>query len=297
MLRYRVSETDDGLVGEEGSFAICSFWLVSALAEIGETAARPGAVRAAARLRLAARAVRRGDRRDLGPPPRQLPPGVHPPRADQRGDARHPRRPAARPRAAAARHPPPGAGAMSHEPVVTRCETVEEAAAAAAEVLATAIAAGPRRSAAWRTSRSPAARRRAPPTGCSASELRDWRDVHLWYGDERCRPARRPRVDAPPGDGARSTRPARRGTRCAVELGCEGARGGLRGGARRHGARHRAATAWGPTATRRRCSPATRCCDAEGVAVCVARLAQAAARARDAHARQAQRVAAGSCCS
>jgi len=37
VLRYRVSETDDGLVGEEGSFAICSFWLVSALAEIGET--------------------------------------------------------------------------------------------------------------------------------------------------------------------------------------------------------------------------------------------------------------------
>src|SRR4029450_4325038 len=31
VLRYRVSETDDGLVGEEGSFAICSFWLVSAL--------------------------------------------------------------------------------------------------------------------------------------------------------------------------------------------------------------------------------------------------------------------------
>jgi GH15 family glucan-1,4-alpha-glucosidase len=37
VLRYRVQETDDGLSGEEGSFAICSFWLVSALAEIGET--------------------------------------------------------------------------------------------------------------------------------------------------------------------------------------------------------------------------------------------------------------------
>jgi alpha,alpha-trehalase len=34
--RYRVQETDDGLEGEEGTFAICSFWLVSALAEIGE---------------------------------------------------------------------------------------------------------------------------------------------------------------------------------------------------------------------------------------------------------------------
>jgi len=36
VLRYRTEETDDGLSGEEGSFTICSFWLVSALAEIGE---------------------------------------------------------------------------------------------------------------------------------------------------------------------------------------------------------------------------------------------------------------------
>ena len=36
VLRYRVEETDDGLSGEEGSFTICSFWLVSALVEIGE---------------------------------------------------------------------------------------------------------------------------------------------------------------------------------------------------------------------------------------------------------------------
>jgi len=36
VLRYRVQETDDGLSGEEGSFTICSFWLVSALVEIGE---------------------------------------------------------------------------------------------------------------------------------------------------------------------------------------------------------------------------------------------------------------------
>ncbi len=36
VLRYRVEETDDGLTGEEGTFAICSFWLVSALSEIGE---------------------------------------------------------------------------------------------------------------------------------------------------------------------------------------------------------------------------------------------------------------------
>jgi GH15 family glucan-1,4-alpha-glucosidase len=36
VLRYRIEETDDGLSGEEGTFAICSFWLVSALAQIGE---------------------------------------------------------------------------------------------------------------------------------------------------------------------------------------------------------------------------------------------------------------------
>ena len=36
VLRYRVDETDDGLSGEEGVFTICSFWLVSALVQIGE---------------------------------------------------------------------------------------------------------------------------------------------------------------------------------------------------------------------------------------------------------------------
>jgi len=36
VLRYRTEETDDGLGGEEGSFTICSFWLVSAFSEIGE---------------------------------------------------------------------------------------------------------------------------------------------------------------------------------------------------------------------------------------------------------------------
>ncbi len=36
VLRYKVDETDDGLSGEEGTFLICSFWLVSALSEIGE---------------------------------------------------------------------------------------------------------------------------------------------------------------------------------------------------------------------------------------------------------------------
>jgi GH15 family glucan-1,4-alpha-glucosidase len=36
VLRYRTEETDDGLSGKEGSFLICSFWLVSALSVIGD---------------------------------------------------------------------------------------------------------------------------------------------------------------------------------------------------------------------------------------------------------------------
>jgi GH15 family glucan-1,4-alpha-glucosidase len=36
VLRYRTDQTDDGQSGEEGTFLICSFWLVSALSEIGE---------------------------------------------------------------------------------------------------------------------------------------------------------------------------------------------------------------------------------------------------------------------
>jgi GH15 family glucan-1,4-alpha-glucosidase len=36
VLRYHTDETDDGLSGKEGTFLICSFWLVSAFAIIGE---------------------------------------------------------------------------------------------------------------------------------------------------------------------------------------------------------------------------------------------------------------------
>ena len=36
VLRYRTDETDDGMSGKEGTFLICSFWLVSGLAAIGE---------------------------------------------------------------------------------------------------------------------------------------------------------------------------------------------------------------------------------------------------------------------
>jgi len=36
VLRYKTGETDDGLSGKEGTFLICSFWLVSALSIVGE---------------------------------------------------------------------------------------------------------------------------------------------------------------------------------------------------------------------------------------------------------------------
>ncbi len=48
VLRYRIDETDDGLHGKEGTFLICSFWLVSALSEIGEDSKARAPLRAAA---------------------------------------------------------------------------------------------------------------------------------------------------------------------------------------------------------------------------------------------------------
>jgi 6-phosphogluconolactonase len=110
---------------------------------------------------------------------------------------------------------------VSDEPVVTRCETVEEAVARAAEVLATTIASA-------RTVRGEA---HVALSGGSTvgqvyralgPELPDWRDVHLWYGDERVVPL----------DDPESTHRLATGTLdapdavwhpLAVDLGCEGA--------------------------------------------------------------------------
>ena len=89
VLRYRVEETDDGFTGEEGTFTICSFWLVSALCEIGEYhRARKLCAKLlsfAGPLELYAEEIDPHS----GAAPRQLPAGVHPPGADQRGAARH----------------------------------------------------------------------------------------------------------------------------------------------------------------------------------------------------------------
>ena len=92
VLRYRTDETDDGLSGKEGTFLICSFWLVSALAIVGEQQRARDLMERLLRDRVAARPLRRGVRRRHRPPPRQLPAGVLPPRPDRGGRADHPRR-------------------------------------------------------------------------------------------------------------------------------------------------------------------------------------------------------------
>ena len=104
VLRYKVEETDDGFQGEEGTFTICSFWLVSALVEIGEVARARQLCEKLLSYASPLAAVRRGDRPPQRPPPRQLPPGLHPPGPDQRGHARDPGRGRRRPQPL----PPPG---------------------------------------------------------------------------------------------------------------------------------------------------------------------------------------------
>jgi len=110
---------------------------------------------------------------------------------------------------------------MSDEPVVTRCETVDDVADRAADVLATAIDAA-------RTVRGEA--HVALSGGSTVGQvyrrlgplLPDWRDVHLWYGDERV-----VALDDPESTHrlATSTLDAPDATwhPLAVDLGCEGA--------------------------------------------------------------------------
>ena len=94
VLRYVTGETDDGLSGKEGTFLICSFWLVSALSIVGEREAGDGPAGAPAADRLAARPVRGGVRGGSLPAPRELPAGVLPPRTHRGRGPDHPRRPA-----------------------------------------------------------------------------------------------------------------------------------------------------------------------------------------------------------
>ena len=87
VLRYRNQEglNADGLEGEEGTFVICTFWLVSAPRARGRARTRRVAVRPARLVRERRRADRRGDRHGERRAARQLPAGVQPHRADHGG--------------------------------------------------------------------------------------------------------------------------------------------------------------------------------------------------------------------
>ena len=63
VLRYKVDSTDTGFEGKEGTFTICSFWLVTALAMIGELDCQ-GIVQEAVVIRQPDASLRRGNRRD-----------------------------------------------------------------------------------------------------------------------------------------------------------------------------------------------------------------------------------------
>ena len=265
MLRYRVEETDDGLAGEEGTFTICSFWLVSALVEIGEHDRARDAVREAARLRVSPlQPVRRGDRRAHRPPPRQLPAGLHAPGADQRGHARHPRRRGAR--RASSRCSTPRRrelAAVSDEPARHPLRPTAEAVGRRARRRD-----GRRDRRRSRTIRgaahvalsggsTPSARLRA-----ARPARRDWRDVHLWYGDERCVPLddeesnhrlARETLDAPERDVAPASPASSAATRRPRRLRAGARRRRARRRAERHGPRrpHRVALPRPPEAARR----------------------------------------------
>ena len=86
VLRYRNEEglNADGLTGEEGTFVICSFWLVSALAKAGEIDRAERLFDKLVALRQRPRAAGRGDRHRERRAAGQLPAGVQSHWADYR---------------------------------------------------------------------------------------------------------------------------------------------------------------------------------------------------------------------
>ena len=143
---------------------------------------------------------------------------------------------------------------MSH-PIVTRCADPEAVAPRVAEVMAAAIDGARTIHGAAHVALSGGSLARAYELVGPA--LPDWRDVHLWYGDERCvalddeesnhrardRAPRRARRDLAPGArpssaATRRPRPTRRRSPASPSTS--------------------RSTAWGPTATPRRSSPASR---------------------------------------
>ena len=89
VLRYKVEGTDTGFSGDEGTFTICSFWLVTALAMIGEQHRARALCEKLLSFAGTPDAVRGRDRRDHRPASRQLPAGLHASGADRGGVAAH----------------------------------------------------------------------------------------------------------------------------------------------------------------------------------------------------------------
>jgi 6-phosphogluconolactonase len=75
---------------------------------------------------------------------------------------------------------------VSDEPLVTRCDDPEAVAARVAEVMAAAIDGARTIRGAAHVALSGGSISRAYEL--AGPQLPDWRDVHLWYGDERCVP-------------------------------------------------------------------------------------------------------------
>ena len=96
VLRYRTDETDDGLSGKEGTFLICSFWLVSALSIIGEEQRARDLMERLLRVASPLGLFAEEFDVDTGSTPRELPAGVLPPRPDRGREPDHRRRAAAR---------------------------------------------------------------------------------------------------------------------------------------------------------------------------------------------------------
>jgi 6-phosphogluconolactonase len=141
------------------------------------------------------------------------------------------------------------------EPIVSRCADAEEAARRAAEVVAAALDAA-------RTVRGAA--HIALSGGSTVGRayellgplLPDWRDVHLWYGDERCVPL----DDDESNHRLASTRLEAPGAiwhPVPTQLGCDEAAAATRPSSPRSSSTSRS-TAWAPTATPLRSSPAFR---------------------------------------
>ena len=287
--RYQVEETDDGLAGEEGTFAICSFWLVSALAEIGEhdraRALCEKMLGFASPLNLYAEEIDARSGRHLGNFPQAfthlalINAVMHVIRADHDLASSQPLLESRREEIITP---------VSACPIVTRCADPEAVAARVAEVMAAAIdgartihgAAHVALSGGSLVARATSWSGRRCPTGatCTCGTATS----------AACRSTTRsPTTGSPPST---STRPTRRGTRCPTQLGCDEAaaayaRGDRRRHARRRGQRH------GPRRPHRLALPRLPAGPRRRRVRRRPRLAQAAARPRHADAAQAQRLA------